>query len=301
MELAVIEAPSNLGLRPSGVESAPKALKKAGLLKWLGAGSTAALRAPPYLARRDPRTGVLNGPAIRDFSIRLADKVSDALDRGHFPVVLGGDCSILIGCLLALRRKDRYGLFFLDGHADFHSPRSSPTGEAADMDLALVTGRGPAILTDIEGCRPLVRDRDAAVFGQRDAGEAREDSSPDVARTKMAVYRLKRVRRLGAARAARQALRNLSQKTDGFWIHLDADVLDDQVMPAVDYRMPGGLSLEELGTVLKILAASGRAVGMDVTIYNPKLDPGAACARSLVKVLAQGLAPLTLPLYHSTT
>jgi arginase len=76
----------------------------------------------------------------------------------------------------------------------------------------------------------------------------------------------------------------------GLWVHLDADVLDDAVMPAVDYRLPGGLRPEELRDVLRVLLASGRAVGLTVTIFNPALDPSGAAAGCLTETLVGGLA-----------
>ena len=86
------------------------------------------------------------------------------------------------------------------------------------------------------------------------------------------------------------AIERLSVGTlDGFWIHLDADVLDDAVMPAVDYRMPDGLAWDELSAVLRLAVSSGRAVGIDITIFNPKLDVTGAIARRFVHALAKGL------------
>jgi arginase len=75
----------------------------------------------------------------------------------------------------------------------------------------------------------------------------------------------------------------------GFWVHLDADVLDDAVMPAVDYRMPGGLSWGELTKVLQAAIGSGRAVGLDITIFNPKLDEDGTIAAAFVDALIKGL------------
>jgi arginase len=83
--------------------------------------------------------------------------VEGVLDRREFPLILGGDCSILLGAVLALRRRGRFGLLFIDGHADFYQPEANPNGEAASMDLAFVTGHGPPLLTDLEGRGPLVR------------------------------------------------------------------------------------------------------------------------------------------------
>jgi arginase len=62
-------------------------------------------------------------------------------------------------------------------------------------------------------------------------------------------------------------------------------------MPAVDYRLPGGLSWDELTAVLGVSVASDRAAGMEVTIFNPTLDPDGRIARALVDALVAGLFP----------
>jgi len=107
------------------------------------------------------------------------------LHKNKFPVVLGGDCSILIGNLLALRRLGRYGLFFIDGHADFYRPEESPTGEVADMDLAIVSGHGPDILSNIDDLKPLVMEQDIVVFGYRDAGQSAQYECQNIKNTSM--------------------------------------------------------------------------------------------------------------------
>src|SRR5687767_8132754 len=167
----IIEAPSVLGLSPSGVQHLSAALLRAGLAERLAAKEIERVEPPPFKAGPEPETGVLNAEAIAAWSPTLADAVGAALDRGAFPVVLGGDCSILLGTTLALRRRGRFGLLFLDGHADFYQPAAEPNGEAASMDLALATGHGPELLTDIEGRSPLVQSTDAVAFGFRDGKE----------------------------------------------------------------------------------------------------------------------------------
>jgi arginase len=287
---AIIEAPSPLGLWPSGVERAPEVLLQLGLARALDARRAGRVEPPDYDPVRDADTKMLNPQGIAEYSPRLADEVGAAVDQGEFPVVLGGDCSILLGCLLGLRRRGRYGLLFLDGHADFYQPEASLTGEAADMDLALVSGRGPAIVTDLDGGRPYVRDEDIVLFGHRDAAMALKYGSQDVRETDITVLDLQTVRKAGVADAAAAAARQLAgSDRQGFWIHLDVDVLDDAVMPAVDYRMSDGLDFEELVTVLGAAIGSGRAVGLDLTIFNPNLDPNRVIARQLVNALARGL------------
>jgi arginase len=288
---AIIDAPSILGLRPTGVEHLPDALKSAGLMKRLGAEFIGRVNQPEYSPKRDPDTMLLNPVGIKEYSERLAEAVTQELDSKRFPLVLGGDCSILIGNVLALRRHGRHGLFFIDGHADFYQPEASPTGEVADMDLAIVTGRGPDVLANIGGQKPLVRDQDVVLFANRDSEEARSKGSQEVRESGIHVFDLHTVKEMGIPTAASEAIARLTRSDlEGFWIHLDVDALDDASMPAVDYRLPGGLSFEELAQLLRALIETGKAVGMDITIFNPKLDPDGSISHKLVSCLEAGLS-----------
>ncbi|MER6347850.1 arginase family protein [Streptomyces sp. NPDC001595] len=285
---AIIEAPSVLGLRPTGVQDLPAALLDAGLTAALpGAVHAGRVEPPAYDARHDPETGVLNLAGLAEYSVRLADAVGDVLDAGRAPVVLGGDCTILLGALLGLRRRGRHGLLFLDGHSDFYQPSAEPAGEAASMELALVTGRGPRPLTDLEGRGPLVRDEDVAVLGFRDADESGEAGMQPLP-PELYAMDLDGVRSSGAAAAARQAVERLAAL--GYWVHLDVDVLDDAIMPAVDYRQPGGLTWAELEEVLRTALSGAEAVGFDVTIFNPRLDADGSLATRLVACLRHGFS-----------
>jgi len=289
---AILDAPSILGLRPTGVENLPEALKKAGLLEALNAQYLGSVQPQyPYSSVRDNSTHLINGKAIGAFSLQLAKSVADVLrKKNQFLIVLGGDCSIIIGTLLALRRIGRYGLFFIDGHSDFYQPEASLSGEVADMDLAIVSGRGPNILTNLNGLKPLVTDEDVVVFGYRDAEQAASYGSQDVLDTNMHVFELSRVKELKIIPAASLAVKQLlKNELDGFWIHLDADVLDDSIMPAVDYHLDDGLSFSELSDLLKILFTSRRAVGMSITIFNPSMDSDGSIARKFVSSIVTGL------------
>src|SRR3712207_4767010 len=148
-------------------------------------------------------------------------------------------------------------------------------------------------LTNIEGLKPLVREQDIVVFGYRDAEQSASYGSQDVCDTNMHVFDLQFVRKTGTITAATsKALETIvNDELDGFWIHLDADVLDDLIMPAVDYRLGGGgLSFSELTELLKTLVDSGRAVGMDITIFNPRLDLDGSITQRFVLSLVQGLS-----------
>jgi arginase len=206
-------------------------------------------------------------------------------DSGEFPIVLGGDCSILLGSALALKRRGRFGLLFIDGHADFHQPEAEPNGEAASMDLALATGYGP-LLSSLEGRGPLIRSEDAVAFGFRDGeDQARYGSQP--LPPDLLALDLHAVRRLGIVKATGEALTRLRHEDiDRFFVHLDSDSLDDRIMPAVDYRLDDGFGWEEMRSILTAALSSGRAVGFELTIYNPALDAGGKAGRALTAMLA---------------
>ncbi len=291
--IAVLDAPSNLGLRPPrpgaepGCKKLAGALRGRGIVERLGAYDAGGLIPPPYSEEWDGKT-VRNASAIARFSRDLAGKVGELLEKGRFPLVMGGDCSILLGNMLALRKRGRFGLAFLDGHLDFRHPGNSKVvGAAAGEDLALVTGRGGEDLANPEGLKPLVREEDVVALGERE----NDRETNDVLNTEIAVLDLAAVRKIGVAEAARRAVHRFERnKLDGFWIHLDADVLDDEVMPAVDSPQPDGLSRNELIEMLKGLLASKLAAGMEVTIFDPDLDPDGKIASAFADDLVAALA-----------
>jgi arginase len=288
---AIIEAPSVLGLFPGGVEHLPGALLDAGFADAIGASHAGRVEPPHYGPTRDPSTGMLNPVALREYAYGLADATGDVLDAGDFPIVLGGDCSIVLGNLLALRRRGRHGLLFIDGHADFYQPEAEPNGEAASMDLALATGRGPVVVTEFDGRSPLVFDDDVVQFARRDRDEATEAGSQRIEDTPIRVIDLEEIRRRGVEVSAHEAVEWLLRpELDGFWVHLDCDALDDDAMPAVDYRLPGGLGWDELETVLRQAMDSGSVVGLEVTIFNPRLDKDGSIALALAGCLARSLS-----------
>lgn len=290
----LIGAPSNLGLRPlrpghvPGARRAPAALRAHGIVRRLGADDRGDVAAPAYDPSPDPATGYRNGVGLAAYTPALADRVGESLDRGRFAFVLGGDCSVLLGGALALRRRGRYGLLFIDGHSDFYFPRVPRPLSAAGMDLALATGHGPDAIANIEGRSPYFREEDTVVFGYRDRGTADEVEIERFDRAAFTRIPLERVRELGVAKAVADAKHLLENPAlDGFWIHLDVDVLDPTFMPAVDSPDPGGMMPEQLEQVLAVALSSPRLAGMEMTIYDPDLDADGHLADRLVALLAR--------------
>jgi arginase len=287
---AVIDAPSNLGLRPPaegvvpGVYKLAGALRDTGLVAALGARDAGVVVPPRYYPDWD-RKSVRNGPAIARYSARLAARVGDLLEAGEFPVVLGGDCSILLGNALALQRRGRHGLVFIDAHSDFRHPgNSNSVGAAAGEDLALVTGHGADELTAPDGVAPLVEPRNVCVVGVR----ARDEHLDELRRLGAEIYTAPRVHEVGARVVAAEVI-ELMEPVAGFWIHLDLDVLDKKALPAVDSPEPGGLAFTDASELLGGLMQSPGATGIEVTIFDPDLDESGALAVAVSETLAAGL------------
>lgn len=295
--IIILDAPSNLGLRPPlpgrvpGVYRMPDALRAADLVAKLNALDGGRLIPPAYHHELDSAVGVRNANGIYHFSLELAERVQSLIQQGYFPLVLGGDCSILLGSMLALRRIGRYGLLFIDGHTDFGTPETSGTGGAAGMDLALATGYGLELLANMEGLRPLVQERDVVLFGNRDVEDRESYPWRAVFQTGITHIDLNTIRGMGIRQAIEQAVAHFRRAgVAGVWVHVDADVLDDVVMPAVDSRQPDGMSYAELIVALQTMLASGLAVGMEVTIYDPDLDPDGSIAAAFISAMTQSFS-----------
>ncbi len=301
--IAVLDAPSNLGLRPPtptsvpGCAKAPGALRDQGLLPRLRARDAGCLTAPRYDAGDwRPGDGVCHAREIADYSVALADRLGAIIDRGEFPVVLGGDCSILLGSALAMHRLGeavggRIGLVFVDGHSDFRHPgNASYVGAAAGEDLALVTGRGQADLAAIEGRRPYFRDIDVVVLGIR----AQDEYRLDLQAAGIITRPVPALRAEGAARTAQWAHEQLADCA-GYWVHIDVDVLDPAVMPAVDAPDPGGIAFAELEILLAGLVDTPHCLGVELTVFDPDYDPDGGYAAEIVNTVVAGLRPVTAP------
>jgi len=247
---------------------------------------------PPYAVEAQPNTRVRNGLTMREHALVLADAVSAALGRARFPVVLGGDCSILLGCLLGARRGGRCGLLHIDGHTDFFHPGNYDTatrlGSAAGMDLALATGRGEPLLTHWpEVGSPLVADEDVIQIGDREADvDGHGQLPPSIAR-----LTVQEVLRVGVGAAADQAARGMIRRgLTRTWLHVDLDVLDGKLMLAVDSPGSPGLDFDQLARLISGLVRSARVIGLDVTIYDPQRDRHLRYPATIVDCLAAGLA-----------
>jgi arginase len=277
---AIVDAPLDCSGAGRGEEHAPAALRAAGLVERLCARDAGEADARVRNPRRDPDTGVVGAVEVRRASTAIASRVSELLEARERPLVIGGDCTLLLGVFQALPRG--CGLWFVDGHADFFDGESSPTGEAADMDLAILTGHGPQGLLDREG--PLLEPAAVVLLGHRPA-ELHPDVARENARLDPAIHALTApaVRERGAARVGADVAARLAEHPA--WLHLDLDVLDESVLPAVSYPQSLGLDWDDLVALVRPLVAAPNLLGASVADFNPDRDPNGTYAARVVRAL----------------
>jgi arginase len=293
--IAVLGAPSAIGIRPYDdgtirrLDLAPNALREQGLITRLAADDLGDVRPPSRYADVERPVGrPRNEDDVIAYSQALAARVEEAGDR--FLLLLGGDCSILLGTLLGLRRARGapVGLVYVDAHADYATLEGSPSGSPCSMNLSLATARVDTALARLDGSAPLVRSEDVVHIGAREL-EPRYGRAA-LAESEILAFSQDQLRTLGPANTARAALARASQSAGGFLVHVDVDVLDPEIMPAVDTPEPDGLGLPELAGVLAPLVASPNALGLQLTIYDPTLDPDRSCAARLATLLTDVLS-----------
>jgi arginase len=288
-EVVLIGVPTNSSGTTGGVARAPDVLRQRGLPAALAArpGFTDAgdlvLAAPR--PRRGP-SGLLAEDALIMMIGRVREAVRAARGRGCFPLLVGGDCPVILGALAALQAEaDEPGLLFVDGHEDAWPPRVSPTGEAADCELGLAlrlfdTDLDPRLRVVL----PRVRAANVIAVGPRDGGELAAAGVTTLAGQLRALIRPGELAADGSAAA-------VAALPGSWWLHTDLDVLATTELAAVDYPQPGGLTWQQLSRLTAAALAAGGCAGWSVCVYNPDLDPDRSGADAIVGYLAQALGP----------
>jgi arginase len=273
-----------------GEERAPQTLRAAGLAERLGLADAGDVVPPLRDSRRDAATGVIAAGQLVEASRLLRDAVTAGLERGERPLVLGGDCSLLPGALAGARLSaGPLSLLMIDGHPDALDGETSPTGEAADMDLAVALGRGHPELTTLAGAVPIIEPENVALIGHRPA-ELDRDVAAELALVPAAVEQTTalELRERGAERVAWATI--AKSRGRPAWLHVDLDALDEKDLPAVSYAQPQGLTWAELEALLGPLLASPDLIGMSLADLDADHPHAPEHAGRVVDVLQAAFA-----------
>jgi arginase len=275
-----------------GTELSPAALRAAGLgrLGWRDAGDLD-VRIADH--QRDAATGVVGIDGVLETTIRVRSAVATHSRDGDRPFLVGGCCTLAPAALAGARDAfGTVGLIYVDGHLDLYDGLTSPTGEAADMPIAVILGDGPRPWVEGVAPGPVCPPEAIALLGHRDPDEL-VDLSDRLAvnrRRGLLVADAATIQRDGPAATSAAALRHVGRAVSRIWLHVDLDVLDEGVFPATDYLLPGGLDWPGLVNLLRPIATDDRLVGWSVACYNPEKDPDGSNGRAIVAAIEEAFA-----------
>ncbi len=270
MKISIIGVPFNGDGTAPEVENPVQSFRDEGLISLLKdkghhVFDTGDLSIPSCTNKRDSITKVFNFDVWRDVSLRLSKKLIDVLDKDIFPIILGGDCSILMGIFDAFKKINfPINLFFLDGHADFHDINTSPTGEPADMELAALTGYLSKEITNMTGRGPLIKEENVIVYGINEY-DLIEKSNINVIDRKL-------ITENGVKNTLNRSLNLFRNPNLPIWLHFDVDVLDKSIMPAVQYPVEDGLTHNEVKEFFNLVMKTNKLIGISIVCYHPKID-----------------------------
>jgi arginase len=245
------------------------------------------------------RSGLLNEEALDYLVEATHETVHSIRDRGRVPLVIGGDCPVLLGGLASIGPGTGPGLVMIDGHEDAWPPSLSETGEASDSELGIALGLISDLPPTLAAWTPLVAGSRVALLGPRDSEEIAEGGATSVAPRVAFFLDDRGIADRGPGRAAVEALEAVGEGE--VWLHIDLDVLSSTEFPAADYLQPDGLDWSELYELAATVLASPDAAGLSIAIYNPDRDPGGALARKVVDFVVRLVKGASEPRWRSVT
>jgi len=275
----LIGVPLDLGGNRRGTDMGPSAFRIAGIGEQLSTlkrlvidKGDIATPIPETKGPGDPRKRY-----VKDIT-RVCQKVYQvvlaSLDEGAIPIVLGGDHSLAAGSVAAiaswLRKEDKkLGLVWVDAHGDMNTPETSASGNVHGMPLAALLGPEPAELARIGGEVPAVLAEHTVLVGIRNLDEIEKKL---VKASKVHVFTMKEIDRMGIAQVMERALTLAGRGTAGIHVSFDMDVCDPAIAPGVGTAVKGGLDYREAHVVMEMAAESGKLMSLDLVEVNPTLD-----------------------------
>ena len=273
-----------------GTELAPAAFRALGLRDVFECSEGGDLDVRIRAGGRDPATGVVGLDDVVRTTTEIRRAVAAALQSGEIPFLVGGCCALVPGAVAGVAdARATVGLAHLDGHLDLYDEMSSPLGEAADMPVAIALGVGPTSWVDAVG-KPL-KPATTWILGYRDREESLADGMrmPEDFDPPVNCLSTDELRDSGMTQAGERVAATLASSSDGYWVHLDLDIVDPALFFANDAPVPDGIDWRELTALMTPLLRSGALAGVSLGCYNPEKDRDEANGRRIVQVFADAL------------
>ncbi|MEP7287304.1 MAG: arginase [Chloroflexota bacterium] len=278
-KVRILGVPMDLGQGRRGVDMGPSAVRYAQLQDRLTAlgytvtdsGNVDVLTVEAVVQEEDPSPENEHAHHLNEV-VKVCQSIyktilSGATD-GEFTICLGGDHSISMGSVTGIARQRQIGVIWVDAHADYNTPQTSPSGNIHGMPMAVLLGDGPDSLVNMGYAGPKLRAENVVMIGIRslDLTERQRLSTSGIS-----VFTMTDIDENGMATMARRVLDQLAN-VDTIHVSLDMDSLDPDIAPGVGTPIPGGLTYREAHLLMEILAASGKVRSMDIVEINPILD-----------------------------
>ncbi|MCP4722437.1 MAG: arginase [Desulfobacteraceae bacterium] len=291
-KISIIGVPMDFGQMLRGVDMGPAAIRYTGLIPRLR-----------ELGHKVIDAGDINIP-IRDFDVntdkdetkylqeitQICESIyktgSKLIQKGYFPLFLGGDHSIAAGTVAAVTDdKQPTGLIWIDAHADFNTPQTSPSGNIHGMPLAALIGEGYESLVNIGKPGAKIHPDNVVMICQRDIDIMEKKR---IKKSGITIFTMRDIDEQGISSIASKALMQLIHLKK---IHLsiDMDALDPVEAPGVGTPVPGGMSYREAHLLMEILSDSGKISSMDLVEINPILDIANKTSQLAVELILSAL------------
>jgi len=277
--VSIIGFPMDLGADRRGVDMGPSALRIAGLqskLESLGY---------KVIDNGDIKIEIMERQKIKNPKLKyideiiktsklLSENVEKVLEKGDFPLCIGGDHSMALGTISGIssycrKKKLKLGVIWVDAHSDMNTDETSPSGNIHGMPLASLMGLGNEELVNFLGFAPKLNPENCALIGIRSIDEAEK---LNIKKLKVPLYTMTDIDKLGIHRIIAKVLKQFREKVDHIHISFDVDCVDPSVAPGVGTPIPGGLSYREAHLLMETIAECGCMSSLEIAEINPILD-----------------------------
>jgi arginase len=285
--VSFLSVPFDLGAGRKGVDLGPSAIIQAGLVRRLTQLGIDYIQegeiSSPVTTKSSPNLQLKNMDEVVAVNTKLAEHVSGIVEKGNFPLILGGDHSIAIGTLSGLAQHyENLGVIWFDAHSDLNTEETSPSGNINGMSLAIGLGNGHPLLTQIQSDEPKIKPSNVVIIGSRQLDTAEKAY---IRSSGVTCFTMHDIDRMGMGQVIEKALGILSSATDGIHLSFDVNCLDPLVAPGTNNPVPGGVSYREAHFALELLHESGLITSAEFVEVNPTSDSDNKTARLAVEFI----------------